>query len=511
MARKYPQWLVTATKKEWKQIHFIQQLNTVDLYYMDLAKDIFFDLEETNVLSNFFGIEEDELVELATIIAAYFEDYIAEAGIWKAWTDRHKEVNGSYLPFFDLSDYDPEYVNWQDINLIIWMWLLRQREGKFVQPVIETMKLLSMEVADLLEGQIDEAPVNSFFEHFFEVKDEQNWMQIRPKIEFLATKSYLFGALDGKFAIEARIEEMKEEAPDLLREYNKDMVYDIMMEFAFQSKSRIGGLRMPEMAARILRGSKSMLESIAASTPSWRGEFHWKGSEGEFYQLVELKSRREIQVAKISTDLFKSHGDIVIASVVYWGDCYWVTGMVAQRPARSIDFNELASEGIVLPTSEERKQQIIAQEKLVKTFETVFGGSVELFDRVESAKQLLERFVAELKNSLPTASATIENIESQLNSFKEDSAIALYIDPYDGLVVSADAALILNFMKGEKSKPINPQSALFSLVSLFPQNVAKAAVEKYGDKSLYFEGIEFSIKDNINALSWFMNPEGTSN
>ena len=50
------------------------------------------------------GLEGNELKEMVMNLTMYYEDVMADAGIWRGFTDKVYEMYGSYLPFYDLDE-----------------------------------------------------------------------------------------------------------------------------------------------------------------------------------------------------------------------------------------------------------------------------------------------------------------------------------------------------------------------------------------------------------------------
>ena len=56
---------------------------------------------------------------MSIIAASYFEDFVNDIGLWSALVRKHEELFGWALPFYDLSDYDKDYLNPQDFEFFL--------------------------------------------------------------------------------------------------------------------------------------------------------------------------------------------------------------------------------------------------------------------------------------------------------------------------------------------------------------------------------------------------------
>lgn len=69
------------------------------------------------------GDMDDGLVKAVALnLTLYFEDVLADAGIWRSFTDRMHELYGKYLPFYqiDEAEYLRDEPNLPDVMFIIW-------------------------------------------------------------------------------------------------------------------------------------------------------------------------------------------------------------------------------------------------------------------------------------------------------------------------------------------------------------------------------------------------------
>ena len=85
--------------QEWIALHPYEKADETDLYYTELANEIYHALDEACYTHNFKNM--DEAKQLALSIAGYFEDVISGTGIWKTFTEECKQRYGTYIPFYE--------------------------------------------------------------------------------------------------------------------------------------------------------------------------------------------------------------------------------------------------------------------------------------------------------------------------------------------------------------------------------------------------------------------------
>lgn len=73
---------------------------------------------------------------MALTLAHYLEDVISDFGLWAAFTSKHRELYGKYLPFYtiDEENYYCDEINPEDVRFLIWMVLQKSKETTFCNP-----------------------------------------------------------------------------------------------------------------------------------------------------------------------------------------------------------------------------------------------------------------------------------------------------------------------------------------------------------------------------------------
>lgn len=132
---------------------------STDFYYTKVAQKFYDYLWFTP-----FGKDGGEYLcmRMALSLARYLEDVISDFGLWHAFTSKHKELYGKYLPFYDIDEenYYTDEINLEDVRFILWMEKQKDSEDIFFNPenpyLCQTADVLYAEMEELFE----KAPIN---------------------------------------------------------------------------------------------------------------------------------------------------------------------------------------------------------------------------------------------------------------------------------------------------------------------------------------------------------------
>ncbi len=191
-----------------------------DLPYLKLCKGVFEILNTKKAWFDDGEVDREFRKELACMLVSYLEDFTCEIGIWRAFIERNKELHGYYLPFYELTDYDPDYLNVEDIAYTIWHFMTKCLDTRIHAPDSPTLWNLAKDVYDLLEPAIENVFANDVYDNIFSVADGSDFFDLKTKLDWFSTKSYLMGWELGA--------QMDDEIADLLEDeqlqYNPSMM-----------------------------------------------------------------------------------------------------------------------------------------------------------------------------------------------------------------------------------------------------------------------------------------------
>ena len=97
------------------------QVCDTDKYYYVIAVHVARAWDRCGVLNN---IDERVRVRVVQAVIGYYQDVVADAGLWRSFTSFHREQFGKPLPHFDeTDDYIDFELNLDDLRFLIWYTL----------------------------------------------------------------------------------------------------------------------------------------------------------------------------------------------------------------------------------------------------------------------------------------------------------------------------------------------------------------------------------------------------
>ena len=128
-----------------------------DAWYLDLANRLF-DLIAAQ--PRYADHTEQFVSELSVRIALYLHDAVQQEGGWCRFQARCKELYGSYLPFFKLTDsYYADEINLEDVRLLLWMQENPAGDIEMKNPLEQGITDTASVIYQLLDEEFEQAPI----------------------------------------------------------------------------------------------------------------------------------------------------------------------------------------------------------------------------------------------------------------------------------------------------------------------------------------------------------------
>lgn len=129
-----------------------------DRYYYDMALHLIDVAERSGLME---GYHPTVIQRTMLALIGYFQDVIADAGLWHAFIDRNRALYDRTLPFYDIDDDYLDYeLNLPDVKFMLWyassMYSDKQRRA---YPLGPKLMQLAKILYDELERNYDEAPM----------------------------------------------------------------------------------------------------------------------------------------------------------------------------------------------------------------------------------------------------------------------------------------------------------------------------------------------------------------
>ena len=128
-----------------------------DQYYLWIALRLAKLWDESPWLRGFADAVRRDVVLAVT---GYFQDVVADAGLWRSFTRLHNNRHGSPLPHYGRGDDYIDYeLNRDDVRYVIWWTVTGEAGADVLDPSDPELEALSMAFHMLLDEEYEHAPV----------------------------------------------------------------------------------------------------------------------------------------------------------------------------------------------------------------------------------------------------------------------------------------------------------------------------------------------------------------
>ncbi len=130
---------------------------STDKYYYELTVRLIKSAKEDSRISN---LHESLIERAALCLIGYYQDMIADAGLWHGFTDECRRLYGTPVPFFSVTeDYIDYELNKEDVQFIVWYAIAMYSDDRCIYPFREDLVALSDIWYNLLEDAYEKSPV----------------------------------------------------------------------------------------------------------------------------------------------------------------------------------------------------------------------------------------------------------------------------------------------------------------------------------------------------------------
>lgn len=403
-----------------------------DLPYLKLCKGVFDILNTQKAWFDNGEVDRELRKELACMLVSYFEDFTCEIGIWRAFIERNKELHGYYLPFYDLADYDPDYLNVEDIAYLIWHFVTKCLDTRIHAPDGPTLWNMANDVYDLLEPAIEDVPATDAYDGLLTIADGSDFFDLKTKLNWFSTKSYLMGWELGA--------QMDIEIADLLEEgrYKYDpamiqpLIYTLQEDYKLSKRCSFAAMNAPEWVARVARCSEAKKQEIINLQLRHRGDYLYLGEEKTHFIFRHLTTDREYKVLKDSITKGGKMGEkgktVFKMTLIQWGGEWMLTGMMVGQDLTPDDVENAKNKQVSTPWiyTDERLQNIRDTTDLMyKSFVEFFGSPLALFGSKKELEQGSTDFFSFYNNKMGSTDA---DFERRQKAYQERFATAKSMD-----------------------------------------------------------------------------------
>ena len=98
--------------------------------------------------------------DVVLAVTGYFQDVVADAGLWRSFTRLHDERHGTPLPYYGRGeDYIDYELNRDDVRYVIWWNIAGEAGNATLDPHDAELEALAMAFHMLLDEEYEKAPV----------------------------------------------------------------------------------------------------------------------------------------------------------------------------------------------------------------------------------------------------------------------------------------------------------------------------------------------------------------
>ena len=106
------------------------------------------------------GLDDDVRRDVVLAVTGYFQDVVADSGLWRSFTRLHNLRHGSPLPHYGRGeDYIDYELNRDDVRYVIWWTIAGEVGPDALDPHDAELEALAMAFYMLLDEEYEQAPV----------------------------------------------------------------------------------------------------------------------------------------------------------------------------------------------------------------------------------------------------------------------------------------------------------------------------------------------------------------
>ena len=147
---------------------------STDRYYYDLTVRL---IDKAHEVKGLEALHDSVIERAALCLIGYYQDMIADAGLWHGFTDECRRLYDTPVPFFDISDDYIDYeLNREDVGFIVWYAVAMYSDERCIYPFRDDLMSLADIWYAMLEEAYEESPVPAGYHlaHELDVHSEED-------------------------------------------------------------------------------------------------------------------------------------------------------------------------------------------------------------------------------------------------------------------------------------------------------------------------------------------------
>ena len=311
--------------KHWLALKPYDKETLSDAYYLKLSNEIKETLQISTNSALLFLLSKSEIDLLSCFIASYFEDLISGTNIWNTFINYHQNLYGKKLPFYNTDEYYENEGNLQDIQFLIWYFIITIDKERVINPHIDSILTISKDVLLILDREYQYAPENNYLKTFYQIdKNETDFYKVRNVIHDMLFKTYLFHP---DTAITLREEE--DELIEKNHEHLRMLLINNEVNQIHTAHTKLLSLTGKEWVAEIIGNQHPLYDDLLKMSPRIEGYFLYKGQNETDIFIEHIASGKKFNLTKKSYDVnnIKEGDPIMYLGIVKWRNEWWFSGI----------------------------------------------------------------------------------------------------------------------------------------------------------------------------------------
>lgn len=225
-------------------------------------------------------LSNDDIASIALKCALYFEDVIADAGIWRSFVETMRKMYGKPLPFFavDEANYYTDEPNLEDVRLLVWLARQDSHPIGIANPMNEALHKVADAIYRYMEEMFETMPINeALADYFHDVKFMTDFYEARDAVKWAYLSSYVSCTAKGQ-------REMIDVANEYSQIYGPQAFYQAESTLIYTNRIGPLGLYAKEWLAMILESNgKSHEAQLIRDMDGKLSSFHIKDRQADLF------------------------------------------------------------------------------------------------------------------------------------------------------------------------------------------------------------------------------------
>ena len=105
------------------------------------------------------GIDDEVRRDVVLAVTGYFQDVVADGGLWRSFTRLHNDRHGAPLPHYGRhDDYVDHELNLDDVRYVIWWTVVGEQGTDMLDPHDKELEALATAFYMMLDEEYEQAP-----------------------------------------------------------------------------------------------------------------------------------------------------------------------------------------------------------------------------------------------------------------------------------------------------------------------------------------------------------------